>query len=152
MQKEIHLNILPKKDLRLKYILKKPIAISFISLSLIIASLYLDTSPLPFNTCLFKLVTDLPCPSCGLTHSFISLGHRHLKEAFFYNIMGPFLYLFTLLVLFIAFYDLFSRKNILFQLWDKFRNYILIIVIALALFSWAWNIYKRIWHFPLQTS
>ncbi|MGC4046043.1 MAG: DUF2752 domain-containing protein [Armatimonas sp.] len=43
--------------------------------------------------CAFKNLTGLPCPGCGLTRSFVCLGHGHIAEAFHYHILGPALFL-----------------------------------------------------------
>ncbi|GEM_PF-802293 len=42
--------------------------------------------------CLFKELTGLPCPFCGLTRSFVSLGHGRIEDAFKYHLLGPFLF------------------------------------------------------------
>jgi len=42
-----------------------------------------------FTICAFKNVTGLPCPGCGLTHSFCSLVRGHLERALDYNMLGP---------------------------------------------------------------
>jgi len=47
--------------------------------------------------CPFRRVTDLPCPGCGLTHAFLSLGNGDLSGAFRYNALGPFLFALGLL-------------------------------------------------------
>ena len=43
--------------------------------------------PLP-GTCMFREMTGLPCPGCGLTRSFISIGHGRLLDAWHYNPAG----------------------------------------------------------------
>jgi hypothetical protein len=53
-------------------------------------------SPLP-ELCHLKRVFHLPCPGCGLTRSFISMGHFNLMAAAAYNIVGIPLFLFTLM-------------------------------------------------------
>lgn len=35
--------------------------------------------------CIFKALTGLPCPGCGMTRSFLHLFEGHLEEAFFYH-------------------------------------------------------------------
>lgn len=35
--------------------------------------------------CIFKMVTGIPCPSCGMTRSYISLLHGNIYKAFFYH-------------------------------------------------------------------
>jgi hypothetical protein len=45
-----------------------------------------------FTICGFKYLTGLPCPGCGLTHSFCALGKGDLFDAFAFNALGPLLY------------------------------------------------------------
>ena len=51
-----------------------------------------------FTICLFKNITGLPCPGCGLTHSFCALGKGDFGAAFGYNLLGPPLFLFLLVL------------------------------------------------------
>lgn len=37
------------------------------------------------GTCIFRLITSVPCPGCGLTRAMKSLLHLHFKKAFYYN-------------------------------------------------------------------
>ena len=46
-----------------------------------------------FTVCGFKNLTGLPCPGCGLTHSFCAIGKGHLLAAFGFNLLGPVLFL-----------------------------------------------------------
>lgn len=46
-----------------------------------------------FTVCGFKNLTGLPCPGCGLTHSFCALGKGNLFDAFAFNALGPLLFL-----------------------------------------------------------
>jgi len=46
-----------------------------------------------FTICAFKNVTGLPCPGCGLTHSFCALARGHLAQALGYNMLGPAVFL-----------------------------------------------------------
>lgn len=77
-----------------------------------------------------------------MTHAFISLGHYHVEEAFFDNLMGPFVYFSVLIVFLMSIYELFSKKPLLSILWKRLQGRILIAVLSLALVSWIWNIYK----------
>ncbi|HVG22415.1 MAG TPA: DUF2752 domain-containing protein [Blastocatellia bacterium] len=51
-----------------------------------------------FTICGFKNFTGLPCPGCGLTHSFCALGKGDLLSAFGFNLLGPPLFLLFVLV------------------------------------------------------
>ncbi|MDU1911668.1 DUF2752 domain-containing protein [Fusobacterium sp.] len=37
------------------------------------------------SICLFINIFGLPCPSCGMTRAYISLGHLDIKKAFYYH-------------------------------------------------------------------
>lgn len=51
-----------------------------------------------FTICGFKNFTGLPCPGCGLAHSFCALGKADLASAFAFNLMGPPLFLLSLVI------------------------------------------------------
>src|SRR5262245_33544514 len=42
-----------------------------------------------FTICAFKNLTGLPCPGCGLTHSFCALAKGDIGGAFLFNALGP---------------------------------------------------------------
>lgn len=50
-----------------------------------------------FTICAFKNGTGLPCPGCGLGHSFCSIGKGDMTKAFAFNLLGPPLFLFAFL-------------------------------------------------------
>ena len=50
-----------------------------------------------FGFCLFKQVTGVQCPSCGLTRSFILIGHFKILEALSFNMVGIFMYILVIL-------------------------------------------------------
>lgn len=83
------------------------LALGVIVLSLILnvpaggerVSLTADGSlPLP-PICLMRSVTGLPCPSCGLTRSFITMAHLDIDAARHFHHIGPGLFVFVLLQL-----------------------------------------------------
>ncbi len=39
--------------------------------------------------CPFRLITGLPCPGCGLSRSWVAVGHGDIHQAFAYNAFGP---------------------------------------------------------------
>ncbi len=41
-----------------------------------------------FSICGFKNLTGLPCPGCGLTHSFCEIGKGHFQSALSWNWLG----------------------------------------------------------------
>lgn len=45
------------------------------------------------SICLFYHLTGLPCPGCGLTRSFVCLGHGHIFESLHWHPLGPVIFL-----------------------------------------------------------
>lgn len=64
-----------------------------------------------FTICGFKNLTGLPCPGCGLTHSFCAFGKGHLLAAFEWNLLGPPLFLLFVAVWFRALCVLLDRPS-----------------------------------------
>lgn len=42
--------------------------------------------------CVYRLVTGVPCPGCGLTRGFVAIGHGLPHVALDYNLLAPVLY------------------------------------------------------------
>ena len=59
---------------------------------------YSPTDPPRIILCGFKNFTGLPCPGCGLTHSFCALGKAHILSAFRFNLVGPPFFLFLVML------------------------------------------------------
>jgi Protein of unknown function (DUF2752) len=45
--------------------------------------------------CTFRNLTGLRCPGCGMTRSFVYMGHLDPLAAFRMHLLGPLLYLFV---------------------------------------------------------
>jgi hypothetical protein len=47
------------------------------------------------STCLWRAVTHVPCPGCGMTHAMLALARGHLRAAWDFNprcvVIGPIL-------------------------------------------------------------
>lgn len=44
---------------------------------------------LSFSPCVFRNLTGLPCPGCGMTRGFVAMGHGRLSEAWGQNALSP---------------------------------------------------------------
>jgi hypothetical protein len=64
------------------------------------------------SICAFKNVTGLPCPGCGLTHSFCALGKGDVALAFGWHWLGPPLFLLLILVWLKAVFVLTNRHRL----------------------------------------
>jgi len=87
--------------------------------------------------CIFKMMFNIPCVSCGLTRAFFSIISLDFIGAFNYNILS--IPLFVSIIVFYILY-IFNRKYL-----DKYFNYIVknykFIIIILGI-SWIINIVK----------
>jgi len=100
-----------------------------------------------YNVCLFKNVTGIACPSCGVTRSVVSLLHGHLKEAVLLNPLGLITAVIMAVVPFWLFYDVVLKKDSLYKTYQKTetllkKKQVAIPLITLVLINWIWNIYK----------
>jgi hypothetical protein len=68
---------------------------ALVSISVVmLASIFWRPSPVSasgayFTLCGFRNMTGLPCPGCGLTHSFCALAKGSFGDAFAFNLLGP---------------------------------------------------------------
>lgn len=96
--------------------------------------------------CLFKMVTGIPCPSCGSTRSVIYLLKGNWLQGFYINPLGIIVLLFMLVVPFWLLYDIAVGKDGLFRAY-KYAEKILrtkwsIPLIILLILNWIWSINK----------
>ena len=61
-----------------------------------------------FDVCFFHRLTGLPCPGCGLTHSFCAISHGDFCAAWAYN---PFGFLFYALAVILLLHPLLARRS-----------------------------------------
>ena len=77
------------------------LAVMGLAVVYIVSIIYSPSDPADgqyFTICGFKNLTGLPCPGCGLTHSFCAIGKGDMGSAFAYNFLGPPLFLFSILI------------------------------------------------------
>lgn len=65
---------------------------ALVGLAVIAASVFLPPEGPPLPLCQFKNVTGLPCMGCGLTRSFIGMGHLDPARAWFFHPWGVLLF------------------------------------------------------------
>jgi hypothetical protein len=51
------------------------------------------------SICSFQNFFGLPCPGCGLTRSFVAMGHGLFQESYRWHPLGPFLFGLTVIYL-----------------------------------------------------
>ena len=93
-----------------------------------------DVSLLP---CILHLVTDVPCPGCGMTRVCIALTQGHFADAWRYH---PFSYLIIGLATGSAFFPMWI-KNTWTHCSPTIRNTIAIGGIVLCLSTWTYKLW-----------
>jgi hypothetical protein len=100
--------------------------------------------------CLFKRLTGIACPSCGVTRSMLALLHGDARIAFHTNPLGVVLLpLLCILPLWIS-SDFIRSQSSLFrvseragQIFMKYR-WAAVTGITLLIANWGWNIFKTL--------
>lgn len=90
-----------------------------------------------FTLCIFKLLFELPCPACGLSHSFLAMAGGDLAGAFGFNLLGPPMFLIFILAWLRSLCVLLDKKGFVFA-FDKTARQVRIIrsmALAFALFG-----------------
>jgi len=102
---------------------------------------------LPMQVCMFKYVTDIPCPSCGATRSIIAALTGHYLTALTINPIGFIIALIMLCAPLWVIVDLLRGSSSLFNFYRKMelrlqKPQYSIPMVALVLINWVWNINK----------
>ena len=100
-----------------------------------------------FTPCVIKNVTGLPCPSCGSTRSVISISHGEVVQAAMINPFGIIIAAVMVAVPLWLLYDVMLKKDTLYvnyaALEQKLKiKWVAILLMALVLANWIWNINK----------
>lgn len=103
--------------------------------------------PKSFEVCLFKHVTNVPCPSCGSTRAIVSISKGNFIEALSLNPIGFLVIIIMVLAPFWVIVDILTRKRTLFLFYKKIEVYLkrpefAIPLILLVIINWIWNITK----------
>lgn len=99
------------------------------------------------EVCLFKHVTNIPCPSCGSTRSVISLLNGDFSGALLQNPLG---YLIALILSFAPIWilaDLITKKQTFLHAYQKMETQLRKTKYAtplalVVIVNWIWNISK----------
>jgi hypothetical protein len=92
------------------------------------------------NLCLFKNISGIDCPNCGLTRSIISISHLDFDKAWYFNRMGILIYVFIILQIPYRLYLLWKKRGSENRYFKKiFKVYGYIIIIALIV-NWIFNL------------
>lgn len=100
------------------------------------------------TVCIFKNVTGLACPSCGITRSVLSLLQGRVEEALWINPLGIVALLLLILIPVWLIRDVVLNQQSLLKVFYqaeeaiRTRKSIYIPLIMLIVINWGWNIMK----------
>lgn len=93
--------------------------------------------------CIFKSVTDVPCPACGSTRATMLLFQGNVANSIFLNPIGLLLNSFIAVSIFWIISDIFRDKySFLKFLTEDWSTRVKIGLLALIIINWIWNIEK----------
>ncbi len=97
-------------------------------------------APLP-GTCTFRRMTGVPCPGCGLTRSFISMGHGQIDAAWSYNPAGFFFFAIVAFQIPYRIYQILRiRRGQEQHRFAWIDNWVLIALVLILLVQWTWRL------------
>ena len=96
--------------------------------------------------CLWRLVTSLPCPSCGMTRAFVALAHRHWDQAVALNAAAPPIYVAVWVIAGLALAETCVAGDLLARAWLASRRYVLVAILPLMAAAWILGLVRR---FPI---
>ena len=102
-----------------------------------------------FNVCLFKRITTIPCPSCGITRSVLSIINLDFASAIYFNPLGIIVIPALLILPFWIAFDILTQKQTIFSSYLKFEEVLknkkkAILAMLIVLIIWLSNIYKNL--------
>ena len=92
------------------------------------------------EACMSRRVWNMDCPGCGLTRSFINMGHGEIQRAFSFNPAGPIVYLFVLIQIPWHGYQLFRLLKLRRPIESNWLFAPLYAMSGVVLAQWLWRL------------
>jgi hypothetical protein len=97
--------------------------------------------------CTFKYVTGQPCPSCGMTHSFVFLLHGNVVESLRWNSVGTMLAVFWLALIPWCLGSVICRRPLFVLTIERPLTWMIVVFMTLVLVRWlivlGWHAWER---------
>ena len=83
--------------------------------------------------CFFRYLTNIPCPGCGLTRSFLAILDFDIVNAIRYNVLGiPLFILIIILNIYLVKDMIYNKKDTLVFINKVFSKYKIIIILLIV--------------------
>ena len=113
----------------------KVIKINLILLSIFIGYYLLNKYTGIYIPCLFKEITNLDCPGCGITRCLFSLLKLNIKDAYNYNQLVTILIIpFIVTYIYYNYCYILNRENKLKNIINKISIYLLVVIILFGVY------------------
>lgn len=108
-----------------------------------------SSSKIDLTACLFKRITTIPCPSCGVTRAIQEIIRGNIISSLLINPFGIIVALIMFGVPFWIIYDYLIKKETFYTFYLKAESIIrtkkvAFFLILLVLLNWIWNIHKQL--------
>lgn len=98
-----------------------------------------------FTLCLFRNITGLPCPGCGMTRAFLFLGHGDFYEAIRLNPNSLLAFSIILFLWSNKFTQIFTGKEVKVHLTHREKILIYLLSGFLMVAIWVYNLSLNPW-------
>ena len=96
--------------------------------------------------CMFKTITSIPCPTCGLTRAFLYLYQLNIIDAVKMNVLSVPLIIGILIHFTCAVIDIIKGSNKMLSQIHGFiaKSWMIVTMLVLLSISWAYNIFSGV--------
>ena len=97
--------------------------------------------------CTFKYLTGQPCPSCGMTHSFVMLMHGDLMNSIRSNVVGTLLAVFCIALIPWSLASVYLQRPLFVLTIERTLTWVIVVFMTLVLVRWVivlgWHAWER---------
>jgi Protein of unknown function (DUF2752) len=97
--------------------------------------------------CTFKYLTGQPCPSCGMTHSFVMLMHGDLMNSIRSNVVGTLLAVFCMALIPWSLASVYLQRPLFVLTIERTLTWVIVVFMTLVLVRWVivlgWHAWER---------
>ncbi len=111
---------------------------AFVAAALVVSAAFDVPALLPRSPCIFRNVTGLPCPGCGMTRGFTAMSRGQFEAAVRANPLSPAAYVFAIgYVIFSCLRRLTPGVVGLVRVGERTRWFLFALTLSVVLASWS---------------